>query len=94
MSVTRINKFKSADGKEAELFDFLKSLTPYITSSEGNLSYEVLQNSEDQSDFVIIEKWESIQSHKNSVESFPKEQMQSAMSLFGGAPTGSYYSNS
>ena len=94
MSITRINKFKSAEGKETELLEFLKSLTSYITSSEGNLSYEVLQNNEDHSDFAIIERWKSIEAHRNSVDSFPKEEMLSAMSLFGGAPSGNYYDNS
>ena len=34
MNITRINEFQSAEGKEDELFDFLKSLVPYITSSD------------------------------------------------------------
>jgi quinol monooxygenase YgiN len=91
MSITRINKFKAAEGKERDLFDFLHSLTTYITSSEGCISYEVLQNSDELSNFAIIEKWETIDSHKNSVANFPQDKMLAAMPLFGGAPSGSYY---
>ncbi|MGL1956636.1 MAG: antibiotic biosynthesis monooxygenase [Colwellia sp.] len=91
MSITRINQFKAAEGKETELFEFLQSLTSYITSSKGCLSYEVLQNSSDLSDFAIIEKWDSIDSHKKSVANFPQDEMLAAMSLFGGAPSGNYY---
>jgi len=94
MSITRVNQFKAASGKEEKLFDFLQSLTSYITNSDGCISYEVLRDIEDQSTFLIIEKWESINAHKNSVNSFPKEEMQSAMSLFGGPPSGKYYSGS
>ncbi len=93
MSITRINQFKAAEGKETELFEFLKSLTPYITSSAGCLSYEVLQNSDEPSAFVIIEKWDAIDSHKKSVENFPQEDMLAAMPLFGDAPSGNYYKN-
>ena len=91
MSITRINNFKAAEGKEKELFDFLQSLRTYITSSQGCISYEVLQEDNDLSNFVIIEKWVSIDFHKKSVADFPQEKMLKAMPLFGGAPSGSYY---
>lgn len=92
MSITRINQFKSAEGKEGELFEFLNFLSSYISSSEGNLHYEVLRNNEDQSDFVVIEKWDSIEAHKTSVANYPVEKMQAAMPLFGGMPISNYYS--
>ena len=93
MSITRINEFKSTENKDEELFEFLKSLIPYISSSEGCLSCEVLQNLDDRSNFVVLEKWESIEHHKQSIENFPKEDMQSAMSLFGAPPKGGYFWN-
>jgi len=91
MSITRINKFKAAEGKESELFAFLKSLTVYITSSKGCLSYEVLQNCEDKLSFAVIEKWDSIDCHKQSVANFPQEKMMAVMPLLGGAPSGNYF---
>ncbi len=91
MNITRINEFQSAEGKEDELFDFLKSLVPYITSSDGCLMCEVLKNDEFPNKFIVIEKWDSKESHKKSIELFPKEQMQDAMSLFGDTPKGGYY---
>lgn len=91
MNITRVNEFQAAEGKSDELFEFLKSLIPYISSSEGCTSCEVLRNSEHPDIFIVIEKWASIESHKASVENFPKEQMQDAMSLFGAPPKGSYY---
>jgi len=91
MNVTRINEFQAAEGKAEELFEFLKSLLPYITSSEGCESCEVLRNKDAQESFVVIEKWNSVESHQKSIESFPKEDMQAAMSLFGAPPKGGYY---
>ncbi len=91
MSITRINEFQAAEGKSEELADFLKSLVPYISSCEGCTSCEVLRNREDQDRFVVIEKWDSRASHEKSIENFPKEKIQAAMSLLSAAPKGSYY---
>ena len=91
MSITRINEFQAAEGKAEDLFEFLKSLLPYISSSKGCESCEVLRSKDAQDSFVVIEKWDSIESHEKSIESFPKEEMQAAMTLFGAPPKGSYY---
>lgn len=91
MNITRINEFIAADGKARELHDFLQSLKPYISSSEGCSSCEVLRNSELEGSFVVIEKWASFGLHKKSVDDFPKEAMQAAMSLLGAPPKGVYY---
>lgn len=92
MSITRINEFTAAEGKSEELYEFLKSLIPYITDSEGCLGCDVLRKVGNDNEFVVIEKWASEGSHKNSVGNFPKEKMQAAMVLFGAPPTGAYYS--
>ncbi len=91
MSITRINEFQAADGKSDELFTFLKSLIPYISTSEGCALCEVLQSDDDKNKFVVWEKWDSIASHKKSIECYPKEAMQAAMVLFAAPPKGSFY---
>ncbi|MGR6874135.1 putative quinol monooxygenase [Pseudomonas sp. HK3] len=91
MSITRINEFKSTAGKEDELFEFLKSLKTYIQSSDGCLSCEVLQKDEGTGFFVVIEKWETKESHKQSIESYPQDQMASVMPLLGQPPKGAFY---
>jgi len=48
MTITRITEFQSAEGKAEELFDFLKSLAPNISSSEGCESCAVLRNKDRQ----------------------------------------------
>ena len=92
MSIVRINEFQSAESKQDELFEFLKSLLPYIIQSEGCISCEVLRNNEVEGSFVVIEKWQSKEFHQQSIANFPKENMQAAMSLFSAPPKGSYYS--
>lgn len=91
MSIIRINEFQSAEGKSEELNEFLNSLLPYISSSEGCISCEVLRQKDAKNCFVVIERWESVESHMESIAKFPKEKMQSAISLFAGAPKGNYY---
>lgn len=91
MGITRINEFHAASGKESQLYGFLKSIVPYITSCDGCISCEVLKNADQADAFVVIEKWISIEAHQKSLAGFPKEEMQSAMVLFGAPPKGSYY---
>ncbi|MCE9684808.1 antibiotic biosynthesis monooxygenase [Shewanella sp. AS16] len=91
MTITRINEFVAAEGKAEELFAFLKSLIPHISSSEGCELCEVLQSADDKNRFVVLEKWLSVESHTQSVANFPKEQMQAAMPLFGAPPKGCFY---
>lgn len=91
MSIIRINEFRSAQGKSAELSEFLKSLIPFISSSEGCISCQVLRQQNDKSQFIVIEKWTSVECHMKSIANFPTEQMQAAMCLFAGTPKGSYY---
>lgn len=90
--ITRINEFHAAEGKSEELHSFLKSLAPFITSSEGCISFDVLQSLSAPSSFAVIEKWTDIDSHKKSLSRFPKEEMQAAMVFFGAPPKGDYYS--
>lgn len=91
MTITRINEFQSAEGKAQELFAFLKSLESYIASSPGCESCEVLQSSENERLFVVIERWQSEVFHRESLENYPKEKMAAAMALIGAPPKGGFY---
>ena len=91
MSIKRINEFQAQETKGDECFQFLKSIVPFITSSEGCISCELLRNTDNPLMFVVLEEWDRIESHKKSVQRFPAEQMQAAMSLLGAPPNGNYY---
>lgn len=93
MSVTRVNEFQAAQGSADDLYQFLQSLVPYISSSQGCLSCEVLRKVDELDRFVVLEKWESIDAHKVSVENFPQAEMQAAMKLIAAPPSGAYYQN-
>lgn len=92
MSVTRINKFIAAVGKAQELITNFRFIIEYIKSSEGNISCEMMTNSGDKNEIVILEVWESIEDHKKSLEEFPKEKMGPIMKLISSTSSGNYYS--
>ena len=91
MSITRLNYFTANQSSIEELGSFLKSLIPYISNSEGCISCEVLQNQDEMANYVVVEKWENIEAHQQSVANFPKKDMQEAMGLLACPPSGSYY---
>ncbi|MGL1888885.1 MAG: antibiotic biosynthesis monooxygenase [Reichenbachiella sp.] len=94
MSITRINEFEAVSGKEEEMHTFLKSLIPYISNSKGCDSCEVLRLVDNTSICVVIEKWDTLDSHKKSIENFPKAEMADAMSLFAAPPKSASYQDS
>jgi quinol monooxygenase YgiN len=91
--ITRIYQFESAEGKSEELHAFLKSLEPYILNSKGSVSYEVLRSTTSGSNFVVLERWDNEDCHKESLANFPKEEMMAAMPLFKTEPKGDYFSH-
>lgn len=91
MSVTRINKFEAKEGLAANLHEFLLSITPLIEQSAGCKSCQVLQNQEQENEFVVIEVWDSMRAHQASLKNIPAEKFGAVMSLLAGSPSGSYY---
>ncbi len=91
MSLVRVNEFVAAEGKSAELFTFLQTLVPYISDSTGCLSCELLKHQEHADHFMMIERWDCIESHQLAITNYPQEDMQAAMKLFGKSPKGNYY---
>jgi quinol monooxygenase YgiN len=89
--ITRINEFESAPGEAMTLEVFLINLQRHISTSFGCESCEVLKQPDSDGAFVVIERWQSEAAHKASLASFPAEQMQAAMKLFGAPPRCAYY---
>ena len=91
MTIVRVNEFTAAADKSVELFTFLQELVPYISGAKGCLSCELLKHHEHSDQFMVIERWGSIENHQLAITNYPQEKMQAAMSLFGAPPKGSYY---
>ena len=61
-----IAKVKARPGKVNELLSVLNSLVEPTRKEPGCISYKLLQNNEDPTDFALIEEWQSskvLQSH-------------------------------
>jgi quinol monooxygenase YgiN len=54
-----IARVKALPGKVNELLSVLSSLVEPTRKEPGCLSYELLQNNEDPTDFTLIEEWQS-----------------------------------
>jgi len=91
MSVTRINDFRAKEGKADALRGLLGQAIPTIASSCGCLSCKLLQSQDRPARFVVLEVWESIESHKAAVKDIPPEMFMTVMELLEGRPSGEYF---
>ncbi len=65
-SLRVIAKVKARPGKVNELLSVLGSMVEPTRKEPGCISYKLLQNNEDPTDFALIEEWQSstaLQSH-------------------------------
>ena len=91
MSVSRIGEVQAREGLVDELKEFLLSIMPGIKSSEGCDSVQLYQSQEDPSRFMMIEVWDSVESHQASVKNIPSEKLGEIQPLLASSPSGSYY---
>jgi quinol monooxygenase YgiN len=91
MSVSRIGEVQAREGLVDELKEFLLSIMPGIKSSEGCDSVQLYQSQEDPSRFMMIEMWDSVESHQASVRNIPPEKLGEIQPLLASSPSGSYY---
>lgn len=91
MTIIRMGEMQAAAGKADELRDFLLSIVPIITNSDGAISCQLLHNQDDPTKFAMIEVWESVDAHRASVKNIPPEMLAAIRPLLGAAPSGGYY---
>jgi quinol monooxygenase YgiN len=91
MSVSRIGEVQAREGLVDELKDFQLSIMTGIKSSEGCDSVQLYQSQEDPSRFMMIEVWDSVESHQASVKNIPPEKLGEIQPLLASSPSGSYY---
>ena len=91
MSISRIGEVQAKEGLATELRDFLISIMPGIKSAEGCKSVQLYQSADDPSKFMIIEVWDSVESHQASVRNIPPEKLGEIRPLLATSPSGSYF---
>lgn len=91
MSVARIGEVQAREGLIDELREFLISIMPGIKSSQGCESVQLCQSQEDPSKFMMIEVWDRVESHQESVKNISAEKLGEIRPLLATSPSGRYY---
>jgi quinol monooxygenase YgiN len=91
MSVTRINDFRAKEGRAEALRALLAQAILSIASSRGCVSCKLLQSQDNPARFVVLEVWDSIESHKAAVKNIPPDAFATVMDLLDGRPSGEYF---
>jgi quinol monooxygenase YgiN len=91
MSISRMGEVKAKEGLADELRDFLISIMPGIKSAEGCESVQLYQSADDPSKFIMIEVWDSVESHQASVKNIPPKKLGEIRPLLATSPSGSYF---
>jgi quinol monooxygenase YgiN len=91
MSIYRIGETQAKPELIEELRDFLISIMPIISSSQGCEGVQLYQNQTDPAKFTMIEVWDTVESHRASVNNIPSELITQIHPLLATAPTGNYF---
>ena len=91
MSISRIGEVLGKPEFVNELREFLLSIMPAIRYSAGCESVQLYQSEDDPSKFLMIEVWDSVESHQASVKNIPPEKLGEIRPLLATSPSGSYF---
>ena len=91
MRIARIGEFQTHVCMEEEMKEFLVSIMPLITGSEGCESCQLFQSQEDATTFLMVEVWDSVEAHQASVKHIPPEKLAEIRPLLASTPNGRYF---
>jgi len=91
MTITRINDFYAASGREGALREFLQSVISVIKDAPGCLDAELLVESENATHLVIVEKWQDVAAHQAAANLIPPGKLAQVQTLLAAPPKGIYY---
>lgn len=90
MTTARFYIMHAAEGKDAALETALRSLADSVRALPGSEGVELLRDSGNERRFFFIEKWTSIEAHKEAGKALGKEALAPVMAALDGPPDGSY----
>lgn len=91
MAIARIGEVRARTGSEDALRERLVELIAEIASLPGCSSCELLAAREEPARFMIIERWDSLETHSGAVMRIPKEEIAAFMRLVEGPLVGAYW---
>jgi heme oxygenase (mycobilin-producing) len=90
MTVARHYIMYAKDGHDATLETALSALADAVRPLPGCEGVEMLRDLGNERRFVFIEKWASVQAHKDSGKLLPKHFLEPLMAALDGPPDGIY----
>ena len=91
MSIYRIGEVSAKEESIEALREFLLSIMPGIQASKGCESVQLYQSEDEPYRFLMIEVWDSTESHQASVKNIPPEKLGEIRPLLAASPSGSYF---
>lgn len=90
MSVARHYVMIAKPGESAALETALSDLADKVRTVPGSEGVDMLRDVADEHRFVFIEKWESVEAHKNAGQHLPREVLAPLGAVLAGPPEGAY----
>ncbi len=90
MTVSRFYIMQAAEGQDEALSAALAALADGVLALPGCEGVDLMQDLADATRFVFIEKWQSVEAHKNAGKLLPKALMAPVMGALQAPPQGSY----
>jgi len=90
MTTARFYIMHAAVGTDAALETALRDLADKVRPLPGCEGVELLRDSGNERRFIFIEKWNSIEAHKEAGKALDKEALAPVMAALDGPPDGSY----
>lgn len=92
MAITVVVNLQAHDGKGNEAFEAIRKTQQYCLSLAGCTGFEVLQSQADQHRFIMIERWKSLEEHKQVLQSLMSSpDTAEVMKLFSAGPNIEYF---
>jgi len=90
MTVLRHYRMDSAEGKGGDLERALAALAGALKDVPGFEGADVFCDADEPGRFIFIEKWSSIEAHKQGAAFLPKHAFTSVMAAIAGKPEACY----
>lgn len=91
-SIIRMGELRAREGKEAALHAFIaRVIVPALQTADGCRSCHVWVSDGYPGRFLIIEEWDSVESHRASAQAIDPSDIRAIMELLDDSPAGHYY---
>ncbi len=92
MSISFIIKFEVKENMKAAFSNIMSDVRLNLPESKGCIGVDIHRGSENESSYILVEKWESRECHEKHVEGLVNSgEWENIARLLSEEPTGEYY---